>query len=231
MMGDSRTRLLATAALLLTPMLVVGQDDLPETWDGLTRVEDAKVHAAFIDPEADFGVFRRVAVLEPYVAFRANWLRDTNRSRARNVRASDVERIKADVADLLEDVFIERLEAAGYPIVNVADEDVLVLRPAIVDLDVVAPDTRQTGRSRTYTAETGAATIYLELFDSLSGATIGRAIDRQSAGQTRTFATVANRVTNRADARRVFVGWADQLVTFLDSHYAKADDMVSDDEE
>ena len=229
-MGDSRKRFLVAIALLLAPMFGFAQDDQPETWDGLVRIEDSRAYSAFIDPDADFSVFRRVAVLEPEVAFRANWLRDTNRSRARNVRASDVERIKADVADLLKDVFIERLEAAGYPIVNVADEDVLVLRPSIIDLDVVAPDTRQTGRSRTYTTQTGAATIFLELFDSLSGAVIGRALDRQSAAQSRTFATVANRVTNRADARRVFVGWADQLVAFLDSHYATAEDMTADDE-
>lgn len=52
------------------------------------------------------------------MAFRSNWLRNRNRSRSGNVRASDVERIKGDVADIFKDVFIERLEAAGYEVVN-----------------------------------------------------------------------------------------------------------------
>jgi hypothetical protein len=216
-------RWLAMAAMLAAPLALQAQDgDEPKTWDGLVQIEDSAVYSAFINPDADFSVFSRVAVLEPQVAFRSNWRRDVNRSRSRNVRASDAERIKEDVAALLKDVFVERLEAAGYPVVNVADEDVLILRPAIIDLDVTAPDTRQTGRSRTYTASTGAATIFMELFDSLSGDLLGRALDRQSAGQSRTIATAANRVTNRADARRVFAGWADQLIEFLDRHYLEA---------
>jgi len=102
--------------------------------DGLVAVEESQMHAAYIDPDADFSVFRRVSILDPHVAFRSNWQRDQNRSRSRNVRASDVERIKEDVAALFKDVFVERLEAAGFEVVNYADEDVLVLRPAIIDL-------------------------------------------------------------------------------------------------
>ena len=191
-------------------------------WDGLVAIEESRVHAAFVNPEADFSVFERVAILDPHVAFRSNWQRDQNRSRTRNIRATDVERIKEDVSALFKDVFTEQLEAAGYEVVNYADEDVLVLRPAIIDLDVVAPDVRSTGRQRTYTTTTGAATLMLELFDSLSGDLIGRAADRRTAGNVGGFATNANRVTNRSNARREFRVWADKLVEFLDSHYVKA---------
>jgi len=116
----------------------------------------------------------------------------------------------------------ERLEAAGYDVVNYADEDVLILRPAIIDLDVSAPDVRTAGRSRAYAATTGAATLFIELFDSLSGDILGRAIDRRAAGNVRGFAIQANRVTNRADARREFRVWADTLIEFLDQHYIQA---------
>ena len=115
-----------------------------------------------------------------------------------------MERIRDDVAGLFMSVFIEQLEAAGYDVVNYADEDVLILRPAIIDLDITAPDVRSAGRSRTYTATTGAATLFIELFDSLSSDLIGRAVDRRSSGRAGGFATQSNRVTNRADARREF---------------------------
>jgi hypothetical protein len=197
--------------------------------DGLVAVEESPMHAAYIDPEADFSVFQRVSILDPHVAFRSNWQRDQNRSRSRNIRASDIERIKEDVAGLFEDVFVERLEAAGYEVVNYADEDVLVLRPAIVDLDVAAPATRNAGRGRTYTASAGAATLFIELFDSLSGALIGRAADRRSARSTGGFAVQSNRVTNRSNARREFIVWADRLVAFLDSHYVEASKMETDE--
>jgi hypothetical protein len=209
--------------LLLGLGVAVADDgDEDTTWDGLVTVEQSKVAAAFKDPAADFSAFRRVSILEPHVAFRSNWKRDQNRSRLQNIRASDVERIQRDISSLFMDVFVERLEAAGYDVVNYADEDVLVLRPAIIDLDISAPDVQRSGRSRTYTGATGAATLFIELFDSLSGDLMGRAVDRRVGGRGRGFAINANRVTNRADARREFRVWADALIAFLDQHYLKA---------
>ena len=203
------------------PATAEEEDTIPG-WDGLVALEETGLHAVYVDPAADFSVFRRVAILDPDVAFRSNWLRDQNRSRSRNVRASDVERIKGDVADIFKNVFIERLEAAGYEVVNYAGEDVLVLLPAIVDLDVAAPDVRTSARQRTYTSSAGAATLVLEVFDSITGDLIGRAVDRRAARGVTGFQTVANRVTNRADARREFGVWADKLVEFLDEHYVEA---------
>ena len=60
-------------ALLLVPALGQAQDDGPKTWDGLVQIEDSDVHAALIDPDAEFAVFQRVSILRPHVAFRSNW--------------------------------------------------------------------------------------------------------------------------------------------------------------
>ena len=97
----------------------------------------------------------------------------------------------------------------------------MVIRPAIVDLDVTAPDTRSAGRSRTFTASSGAATMYMQLLDSVSGDIIGRAADRQAVRNSGSFMTWTNSVTNSADARRIMGRWADKLVEFMDSHYKK----------
>ncbi len=192
------------------------------SFDNLKPVEDAAVAMAYIDPEADFSAFSRVMILEPYVAFRSNWQRDQNRSRSRNISARDMERIKADVASLFKEVFTERLEADdGFEVVDTADYDVLLLRPAIIDLDITAPDTMSAGRSRTFTASTGAATLYIELFDSVNGAIIGRAADRRATRNAGGTVSWSNRVMNTAEGRRMFGRWADQLRSFLDQHYTK----------
>jgi len=191
------------------------------SFDGLERIEGANVAMAYIDPDADFSVFKRVVILEPAVAFRSNWQRDQNRSRRRNIRTADMERIQRDVAALFTAVFTERLEAGGFEVVDVAGDDVLALRPAIIDLDVSAPDIGTSGRSRTYTASTGAATLYIQLFDSVSGDILGRAADRQVARRAGGRVTWSNRVTNTAEARRLFIRWGDQLVNFLNRHYLK----------
>jgi hypothetical protein len=204
---------------MLAPPAMSAEEASDTTFDNLVPVKGAKMSMAYIDPEADFSVFKRVAILEPFVAFRSNWQRDQNRSRSRNITARDMERIKSDVATLFERVFTERLEAAGYEVVDGANEDVLLVRPAIIDLDITAPDTRTAGRSRTFTASTGAATLYIQLFDSLSGDIIGRAADRQAVRRAGGTITWSNSVTNTADARRMIGGWADNLVTFLEAHY------------
>jgi hypothetical protein len=208
--------------LAATTTVLAQEGDEEISFDGLERVEDSGVAMAYIDPEADFSAFERVVILEPFVAFRSNWQRDQNRSRSRNVRASDMERIKADVASLFKEVFTERLEADdGFEVVVAADYDVLLLRPAIIDLDITAPDVRTAGRSRTFTASTGAATLYLELFDSVSGKIIGRAADRQAARRAGGNVSWSSRVTNTAEARRMFGRWADRLREFLDEHYTQ----------
>jgi hypothetical protein len=211
--------LLCVSPSILAEEEVEAVEAVDITFDNLVPVKDPTVSMAFIDPDADFSVFKRVAILEPFVAFRSNWQRDQNRGRSRNINARDMERIKADVATLFERVFTERLEAAGYEVVDGANEDVLLLRPAIIDLDVTAPDTRTAGRSRTFTASTGAATLYIQLFDSVSGDIIGRAADRQAARRAGGAVNWSNSVTNTADARRMMGGWADSLVGFLDAHY------------
>ncbi len=146
--------------LLLAVAPGVAQDAPQMSYDGLVPVEGTKVQAVYIDPNADFGVFRRILIMDPVVSFRSNWQRD-QRSKARNVGASDMERIKTDVAILFKQVFKERLEMNdGYTVVDEAGEDVLLLRPAIIDLDIASPDIPSGGRTRTYTTTSGAATLY-----------------------------------------------------------------------
>ena len=217
--------LLLTSFLSLTlpsgTLLASEQEPAPLTFDNLVPVEGGRMQSSFLDPQADFSVFRRVAILNPAIAFRSNWQRDQNRSRSRNVSRRDMERIKEAAARLFQQVFSERLEAAGYTVTEEAGEDVLILRPAIIDLDVSAPDTRTPGMSQTFTTTSAAANLYIELFDGLTGDIVGRAMDRQVVRNAGGHLSWSNSVTNIADARRMFGHWADILVSFLDSHYKK----------
>lgn len=218
-------KVLFTLAALLISMSATtfaqAQESAP-MFENLVPVEDAKLAVAYIDPEADFSVFKRVMILETFVAFRSGWERDQRRgTRGVRISASDMDRIKTGVSELFNSVFIEVLEADdGFEIVTEPDYDVLLVRAAIVDLDVTAPDTSTPGRTRTYTANSGAATLYIELYDSVSGDILGRAFDRQAARNSGSVMRWTNRASNTADARRVFRGWAGILRGFLDSHYS-----------
>ncbi len=214
--------LIAYAMCITLPFAAFAEETTSFSFDNLVPVEDASVAMAYIDPDADFSVFTHVMILEPYVAFRANWQRDQNRGRrSNNVRARDMERIRTDMAAMFKQVFTESLQADdGFEVVDEADYNVLLLRPAIIDLDITAPDVRSAGRSQTFSASAGAATLYIELFDSVNGTIIGRAADRQASRRGGTM-TWSNRVSNSAEARRMLRGWADQLRSFLDQHYTE----------
>ena len=56
--------------------LVFADDATVNLFDNLVPVKDAQAGMAYIDPSADFSVFKRVMILEPFVAFRSNWQRD-----------------------------------------------------------------------------------------------------------------------------------------------------------
>ena len=45
------------------------EEDANISFDGLVTIEESRVHMAYIDPNADFSVFQRVAILDPHVAF------------------------------------------------------------------------------------------------------------------------------------------------------------------
>jgi hypothetical protein len=207
---------------MIVPLYAVAEDANPQ-FENLVPVGEPNVAVAYIDPDADFSVFKRAMILDTFVSFRSGWERDQRRgTRGTRISASDIERIKTRVSELFNSVMIETLEADdGFEVVSEPDYDVLLIRAAIIDLDITAPDTSTPGRSRTYTANSSAATLYIELFDSVSGQVIGRALDRQSTRNAGSTMRWSNRASNTADARRVFRSWSETLRGFLDSHYTK----------
>jgi hypothetical protein len=215
--------LAVTLALIAaaTPTLAQEAEKI-DPFAGLKKVEDSKAGVAYIDPEADFGVFKKVAISDPYVAFRANWRRDVNRNRVRPISESQAERIRADVARLLKEVFVERLEKdGGYEVTKYTGYDVLLVKPALIDLDINPPEASPTaGASASMSASTGAATLYIELFDSVTGDILGRAADRQAAQTNRHFGLNTESL-QEAQARTIFGGWAEALRGFLDEYHKK----------
>lgn len=214
--------LLISVVSFLFSVNCFAEDDAAVLFENLKPLDGAKAALAEIDPNADFSVFKRVMLLDTYVAFRSGWARDQQRTGSRiRISEADMNRIKAEVGEQFTDVFSEVLaEDDGYEIVTEPGSDVLLIRPAIIDLDVNAPDIMSTGRSRTFTTEAGSATLYIELYDSVSGQILGRAADRQTirnAGNTLQWST---RASNTADARRLFRGWASALREFLEAHYS-----------
>ncbi len=194
-------------------------DDLPAmTTDGLTRIESKKVDAVYWQEGATLKGYTSVAILEAPVSFRKDWMRDYNRNQmgvSERVHESDMERIKGELSRAFHEEFSKVLADRGYSVVDTTGEAVLLLRPAIVDLDVTAPDLRSATRTTTFAANPGQMTLYMELYDSVTGDKIGEVADKQG-GRNSARLEWSNAVSNRAEAKRVLRRWANLLADALD---------------
>jgi hypothetical protein len=180
--------------------------------DGLKLASSKNVDLIYIREGATLAGYRQVMLDPVQVAFDKSWSKQR-----RDVRASDRERIRNDLAEEFRDVFTEELEKGShYEIVDAAAPDVLRVTAAIVDLYVEAPDIARAGRVETYTVSAGRMTLVAELRDSESGAILARVADRKEASNTHSFQWT-NRATNTADARRILKRWAGALRKGLDS--------------
>jgi hypothetical protein len=220
MMIGRDIRLAAMSVLsiaLMLPLAASAAKQPPQsTFDGLELQPDTKLAVVYLRPGVDFSGYRRVALLEPGVAFRKNWQRDQNSTNPLAVSKKDMEDIRKALGALFLEVFREQLTKGGYELTDQAGDDVLVLRPAIIDLDISAPAAAEMGRSRTFATSAGAMTLYLEVYDADTNEILGRAVDRK---ETRDYGRMMwqNAATNKTEARRLLTDWADTLRNGLDA--------------
>lgn len=208
---------LAMMLALATGTTFAKQADLPDvTEDGLHRVPDSRLALVYAEPGADLKFYTRIRLLDAYVAFKKNWERNQRSSSAGSfkVTSRDVENIKTRLSEEFYAVFKKTLEDGGYEVVDESGDDVLLVRPAIINLDVNAPDTPRAGSSMTYTSSAGEMTLYVELYDSVTGDLMAKALDRRIDNNP--YYTWTNSVTNKAAAEKILKGWATILVKALD---------------
>ena len=216
-----RSLILITAACLLSGTAIAKQDELPAvSHDGL-ELRKGKAAVVYVRPGVDFSGYQRFAILECPVAFSKDWERE-RKSGAARVSQKDMDEMKADLSAEFLKIFTDELQnKGGYQIVTAGAEDVLILRPAIIDLEVSVPDSMSAGRSYTLSESAGGMTLYLEIFDSVTGQILARAIDRQEDRGTGRIQW-QNSVTNKAEADRMLRRWASALRERLDEVNGKA---------
>ena len=203
-------------SLLVAGNHAVAEEAVPEvTVEGLQLIKDSNLALVYVEPGINLGQYSKVYLDDAYIAFKKNWQRDQNRHHSQKVKAEDMARMKAELSSLFREVFSRTLEDGGYELVTERAEDVLLLKPAIINLNVVAPDTMDANRGNSYSETTGEMTLYLELYDSLTDDLIAKALDRNIDRQTGYFQW-QNRVTNRAAANRILQVWANVLKEGLD---------------
>lgn len=206
---------MAIAAVVSTSA-VADKMKLPEvSSDGLHLLKHSKVMVAYAKPGATLSKYTKVKLLDCYVAFAKNWQHNYNLSDVGlqgQVTDKDAERMKRELSAEFSKVFTKVLTKKGYQVVDSAGPDVLVLRPALINVNVTAPDVMTPGMSATFATSAGSMTLFMEMYDSATGTLLARVIDpRADQGG----AMQASSVTNIAAADFILTRWADLLAKHL----------------
>jgi hypothetical protein len=211
---------LCTALTLAYPMDVSAAEAQAQvSKDGLQLKTHTQQRVVYVKPGATFNQYNRVMILDCYVAMQKDWQQNYNSNVGadlnRQVSDGDVQRIKNTLAVEFKKVFTTELQKGGYQVTNSPAPDVLLLRPAIIDVQVTAPDIMSAGMDVDMIASAGSGTFYLELWDPSTNTVLARVEDAEADQQP--FAQQANAVTNRQAADIILSKWADALVRHLDA--------------
>jgi len=206
--------LVSPAALAATATLAGLEEAMSH--DGLQKITVKGTDLAYARPGATLAGYTRVQLDPVQVAFRKDW--DPTRAGSR-IKLSNAERekIRTGVATVVQEEFVKELQSKSiYKVVNEAGPDVLRVKVHVANLYVNAPDTQSAARSSTYTVSAGEMTLFAELFDSETGETLARVIDRREARGSNMM-TMSDGVMNRGQAQEIASAWARILRTGLDN--------------
>jgi hypothetical protein len=183
------------------------------TDDGLVRVPSRNVGGVYRAPEASFLQYRRIILEPPSIGFIRDW-----RENHPEVSPKEFERIRAESVTLFRDEFAREFVKRGpYTFADDPAPDVLLVIPAIEDLDIVAPESSEAGSTSSYTNRPVTLKVTGDLRDASTGKIVGRVImysseERYPLNEMR----IANRTTNAHDQRQAFAKWARLVREALD---------------
>src|SRR6516164_9151913 len=109
--------------VLVCPSGRAADEPPPEvTKDGLHLYKQTKERLAYVRPGATFTQYKKVALLDCYVEFSKDWVKNYNRDQrdpSRQIRESDLDRAKKALQSDFKKIFTEELQKGGrYQVVD-----------------------------------------------------------------------------------------------------------------
>jgi hypothetical protein len=201
--------LLISATLAAAPRSKDGIEAV--TAEGLQRVDDTPLDAAWVKPGLDLRSYDKLVLQPVGISFRA--VEDRGLRRDVTDFALDDEQ-KQKVEQTIWEALAEEIgKSERFEITDQAGPGVLIATGALLDVvSHVPPD--PIGRGATFVRSLGEATLVIELRDSVTGELFARAVDRRAAEPV--FPTRTNAVNNPAEVRRAARRWASVLRARLD---------------
>ncbi|MBW2541803.1 MAG: DUF3313 family protein, partial [Deltaproteobacteria bacterium] len=197
-------------AVALCNACATGSSPPEATHEGLRLVPDSKMQHAWVKPGEDFSQYDMIGVLDCYVAFKKSW-----RLNHPDLRAADMYKVRNWLTAELRAIISSELWRNGYQIATAAKKNVLLVRPALIDLEVLEPVTQSEENGIAFKASTGSAILYVELYDAESSEILARAVDREQINHIGDI-EIASISAGSDDTRRLLNHWADLIVGELE---------------
>jgi len=194
-------------------------DTSPEadvTYDGLHEVKGGAADSAWMRPGSDISQYSKIMLQNVGVEYRPGGEAGrTFHSRSQGGPFEVTARQRAEFEKEMRDAFREELaKSERFELVDEAGPEVLLIRGALLDVVSYVPP-EPVGRSEVFLSQVGEVTLVMEIRDSITQTALVRAVDRRAAERSGEFIR-SNRVTNRAEVRRLAKSWARLLRTRLD---------------
>jgi hypothetical protein len=205
-----------------TPPTIDVSSEAKATFDGLYPVKNSRMDEAWALPDMDLSQYSKIMLVGAGIEYRPGG----ESGRAYYARSSThfavSEEQKSRFRQVLLEAFFEELgKSERFEVVSEAGPDVLMVKGTVLDVvSYVPPD--QPGQSDIYLSKVGEATLVLEIRDSITEAIFARSVDRRAAESRSMNFTNSNRVTNRAEVRRVALYWAQILRGALEEQMGAA---------
>jgi hypothetical protein len=219
MVVQSIPRVVAAAFAVLGLMCASAakSDDPPAVSpDGLHLVKNTQFALVYVKPGASLKPYSKFALLNCFVSFKPNWREDMQTDYDVPITDDQIKQIETEVAAEFKKVFTAQLEQGGFQLTDNAAPDVLVLRPAVINLTVAAPTDMANPGMQSFATSAGQMTLYLELYDSVTSQLLARVIDPEQSNDYGTFLWQSG-AGNYAAADAVMVKWSDTLRHYMEA--------------
>jgi hypothetical protein len=188
--------------------------------DGLAKVKVEGIDVAYARPGASLADYKSVLVRPISVSLRRDWKQSGGMQQVR-ASAEAIEHIRTRMSALVREEFDKELQAAGTAQAQAPADDVLELVLSVTDLYAAAPELQQLSpRSEVWALSAGSMTLVGELRDSVSGETLARFYDHDTAREY----SGPRRIEfgyNEIEARRIARRWAESLRAGVQAARAK----------
>jgi hypothetical protein len=199
----------ASLAACTTPSIQTGPD-AETSFDGLVKVDNTQMDTVWVKPGVDLRNFDKLMSVSAGIKYRN--VPESNRPRLSN--SGDEFNIGQATRDLFEEtlsrIFREQIgESERFELVEEAGPSTLVVTGGLIDVVSFVPPDDGPSRIDVYISSLGAATLVLEIADSVTGEVYMRgAGDRDFAVDQATRSTSSS---NRFELERELERWANQI--------------------